>query len=63
MNRPARLTDLYDRYMTAAKLHRAHSESCDTCRPDAPCETGRPLWERFTRLQDAYLTELCKQQH
>ncbi|MCA1219267.1 hypothetical protein [Streptomyces sp. 8L] len=62
MNRPARLTDLYDRYLTAAKTHAAHRESCDACRPGAPCEVGGPLWERFERLQDAYLTQLRKQQ-
>jgi hypothetical protein len=58
-----RLTDLYDRYMTASKLHTAHRESCSQCQPDTPCPQSRPLWERLECLQDAYLNELRKQKH
>jgi hypothetical protein len=62
-DRPTRLTDLYDRYLTAAKTHAAHRETCGACRPGIPCEMGRLLWRLFERLQDAYLAELRKQQH
>lgn len=47
--------DLYTRYMKAHQDNEAHKEACADCAPDAPCETGRPVFEWFARLQDAYL--------
>ncbi|MDX3433889.1 hypothetical protein PV664_33950 [Streptomyces sp. ME01-18a] len=47
--------DLHARYMDAAATWRAHREACTTCQHGTPCKAGAPLFERFTRLQDAYL--------
>jgi hypothetical protein len=47
--------DLYTRYMKAHQDNEAHKASCSECAPDAPCPAGLPAFERFARLQDAYL--------
>lgn len=52
--------DLYQRYMAAARAHRGHERQCPSCSPQARCETGRRLYESFTRLQDVYLNRLRK---
>lgn len=49
--------DLYQRYMAAARAHRAHAKACADCRPDAFCAAGSPLFEKFSRLQDAHLNQ------
>ncbi|MGW2841850.1 hypothetical protein ACWCWD_29195 [Streptomyces sp. NPDC001493] len=49
---------LLTRYMAAHRTWRDHSGDCTTCQPDTPCKTGRPLYERFADLQDAYLRTL-----
>jgi hypothetical protein len=54
--------DLYTRYMKAFQAHEAHKAGCADCQPDAPCEKGRPILERFARLQDAYLQRQRGQQ-
>ncbi|WP_202541469.1 hypothetical protein [Streptomyces sp. SID2563] len=48
---------LHTRYMTATTAWRTHHNSCPTCRSGQHCATGAQLFERFTRLQDAYLTQ------
>ncbi|MFE8978585.1 hypothetical protein ACFYM7_34965 [Streptomyces cyaneofuscatus] len=50
--------DLYTRYMAASHAWRAHLKRCSACTAEERCPDGAPLWERFTRLQDAYLTHL-----
>ncbi|MFI5726933.1 hypothetical protein [Streptomyces cyaneofuscatus] len=50
--------DLYTRYMAASEAWRAHLQRCSTCAAEERCPDGAPLWERFTGLQDAYLTHL-----
>ncbi|WP_331740576.1 hypothetical protein OG323_37810 (plasmid) [Streptomyces cyaneofuscatus] len=50
--------DLYARYMTASGTWRTHLKRCSTCTAEERCPAGAPLWERFTHLQDAYLTHL-----
>lgn len=50
--------DLYTRYMSANDTWGAHCKSCPTCTGERCCPDGAPLWERFERLQDAYLTHL-----
>ncbi|GGS24565.1 hypothetical protein GCM10010284_66880 [Streptomyces rubiginosohelvolus] len=53
--------DLHTRYMEARRTWADHADDCDTCTPTQPgCPDGTPLWERFSRLQDAYLTHLRK---
>lgn len=47
--------DLYTRYMKAHQDNETHKAGCADCRPDAPCPVGLPIFERFGRLQDAYL--------
>ncbi|MER5556343.1 hypothetical protein ABT001_32600 [Streptomyces sp. NPDC002793] len=47
--------DLHTRYMAAANTWDAHRAGCTTCQHTTPCKTGAPLFERFARLQDAYL--------
>ncbi|MFD5728327.1 hypothetical protein ACFWMT_19850 [Streptomyces sp. NPDC058368] len=47
---------LHTRYMTAATAWRTHRKGCSLCRNSEPCTTGRQLFERFARLQDAYLS-------
>ncbi|WP_329212494.1 hypothetical protein [Streptomyces sp. NBC_01708] len=47
--------DLHTRYMTAAQTWAAHRRGCTTCQHDTPCKVGAPLYERFSRLQDAYM--------
>lgn len=47
--------DLYTRYMKAFQDHTVHTADCADCRPDQPCAVGAPVFERFSRLQDAYL--------
>ncbi|MFD4595719.1 hypothetical protein ACIQJ8_33140 [Streptomyces globisporus] len=51
--------DLYTRYMDALSVWTDHAADCGTCTPTQPgCPQGTALWERFSRLQDAYLTHL-----
>ncbi|MFJ3973485.1 hypothetical protein ACIPYR_35830 [Streptomyces parvus] len=51
--------DLYSRYMGARSTWADHADDCGTCTPTRPaCPDGTALWERFSRLQDAYLTRL-----
>ncbi|MFI5905238.1 hypothetical protein [Streptomyces cyaneofuscatus] len=52
------MADLYTRYMAASDTWRAHLNPCSACAAEERCPDGAPLWERFTRLQDAYLTHL-----
>ncbi|MFG3179820.1 hypothetical protein ACGFZC_32820 [[Kitasatospora] papulosa] len=47
--------DLRTRYMRATDTWTAHWADCTTCQHSTPCAAGAPLFERFTRLQDAYL--------
>lgn len=54
--------DLYTRYMKAHQDNVAHQAGCADCRSGAPCAAGRPIFERFARLQDAYLRRLRGQQ-
>ncbi len=48
---------LHTRYMAAATAWRTHCEGCPPCQNRQPCTAGASLFERFTRLQDAYLTQ------
>lgn len=49
--------DLYTRYMDAHRTWADHAAGCGTCTTIQPgCPDGIPLWERYCRLQDAYLT-------
>ncbi|UTR83685.1 hypothetical protein [Streptomyces cavourensis] len=51
--------DLYTRYMAASDQWRAHRKGCPPCTDGrSRCADGTGLWERFCRLQDAYLTHL-----
>ncbi|WP_333732552.1 hypothetical protein [Streptomyces sp. IBSBF 3010] len=43
--------------MAAATAWRTHCEGCPPCQNRQPCTAGASLFERFTRLQDAYLTQ------
>ncbi|MGZ2360953.1 hypothetical protein LRE75_30465 [Streptomyces sp. 372A] len=43
--------------MAASTAWRTHHNSCQPCRSGQHCATGAQLFERFARLQDAYLTE------
>ncbi|MFC9183324.1 hypothetical protein ACFTZJ_21945 [Streptomyces globisporus] len=53
--------DLHTRYMNAHRTWADHADDCDTCTPTQhACPHGNSLWERFSRLQDAYLTHLRK---
>ncbi|MGY1583846.1 hypothetical protein [Streptomyces sp. MN13] len=52
--------DLYRRYMKAFQILELHKSGCQVCRPDLPCEAGRPMYERFSRLQDAYRERVAK---
>lgn len=47
--------DLYQRYQAAHRAHQTHAETCTSCTEQDHCPAGAPLWESFTRLQDAYL--------
>ncbi|WLQ69192.1 MULTISPECIES: hypothetical protein [Streptomyces] len=47
--------DLHTRYMRAADIWDAYRAGCTTCQHDTRCAAGVRLFERFTRLQDAYL--------
>ncbi|MEU2346030.1 hypothetical protein ACFRAA_33315 [[Kitasatospora] papulosa] len=47
--------DLRTRYVAAADTWRTHRADCTTCQQRTPCTVGAPLFERFTRLQEAYL--------
>ncbi|WP_331755871.1 hypothetical protein [Streptomyces sp. NBC_01643] len=49
---------LHTRYMAASDAWRIHRKGCEPCQIKQPCETGAPLFERLTRLQDAYLNHL-----
>ncbi|MFF3975069.1 hypothetical protein ACFYZ6_35180 [Streptomyces rubiginosohelvolus] len=52
-------TDLRSRYMNAHRTWADHADGCGTCTPTQhACPDGSALWERFSRLQDAYLTHL-----
>lgn len=48
-------SDLHTRYMAATNTWDAHRAGCTICQHHTPCETGAPLFERFARIQDAYL--------
>jgi hypothetical protein len=50
--------DLHARYMAASTTWRTHRKGCPPCQTGQPCEAGAPLFERFTRLQNAYLNHL-----
>ncbi|MFI8769506.1 hypothetical protein ACIGN6_32005 [Streptomyces sp. NPDC053792] len=56
----ARSDDLYRRYMAAFNEWTTHVTGC-SCRAEAPCEAGKPLFERFSRLQDAWNNHLTQQ--
>ncbi|MCX0247931.1 hypothetical protein [Streptomyces drozdowiczii] len=43
--------------MAASTAWRTHRNTCSPCRSGQHCETGAQLFERFARLQDAYLAE------
>ncbi|MFB7598381.1 hypothetical protein [Streptomyces sp. NPDC056160] len=47
--------DLYQRYMAAHRANQAHSDACTTCTAATRCPDGQRVYERFARLQDAYL--------
>ncbi|MFE1519572.1 hypothetical protein ACFW9I_22580 [[Kitasatospora] papulosa] len=47
--------DLHTRYMRATDTWNAHRAGCATCQGGTRCEAGARLFERFSRLQDAYL--------
>ncbi|MCX4657363.1 hypothetical protein OG249_36490 [Streptomyces microflavus] len=49
--------DIYTRYMAASDAWSAHLKGCQ-CTAEQPCPAGAPLRERFSDLQDAYLTHL-----
>lgn len=49
---------LHARYMNASDAWRAHRKGCQPCQTERPCEACEPLFERFVRLQDAYLHHL-----
>lgn len=51
---------LYERYMAAAREHAVHSTTCTACQADATCASATRLLERFSRLQDAYNTQLAQ---
>ncbi|MEW2426002.1 hypothetical protein AB0911_36360 [Streptomyces nigra] len=53
--------DLFVRYMKAFDDSTAHTASCLACQGETPCAAGKPIHERFARLQDAY-TARQKQQ-
>ncbi|MFD5065153.1 hypothetical protein [Streptomyces sp. NPDC058394] len=46
--------DLHARYMRAAATWRTHLDNCRPCQDSQYCPAGAPLFERFSRLQDAY---------
>ncbi|WP_331759374.1 hypothetical protein [Streptomyces sp. NBC_01579] len=50
--------DLHARYMQASDAWRTHRKGCEPCQSEQRCPTGRPLFERFSRLQDAYTQRL-----
>lgn len=49
--------DLYERYMAADRAHREHVATCTTCTTESRCTAGAELFEKFSRLQDAYLRQ------
>lgn len=49
---------LHTRYMAASDAWRIHRKGCPPCQSGQPCGTGAPLFERFARLQNDYLTHL-----
>ncbi|MYT77526.1 hypothetical protein YW3DRAFT_06517 [Streptomyces sp. MnatMP-M77] len=51
--------DLYTRYIGATDRWAEHAADCGACTTTEPgCPDGIPLWERYCRLQDAYLNHL-----
>ncbi|MFD8474853.1 hypothetical protein ACFV2E_22800 [Streptomyces globisporus] len=45
--------------MEAHRTWADHADDCGTCTPTQPgCPDGTALWDRFSRLQAAYLTHL-----
>ncbi|WP_328541088.1 hypothetical protein [Streptomyces sp. NBC_00344] len=46
--------DLHTRYMQASDAWHTHHKGCEPCQTEQRCPTGRQF-ERFARLQDAYL--------
>lgn len=49
---------LHARYMAASDTWRAHRKGCPPCQNGRHCPDGEPLFEQFTRLQNAYLNHL-----
>lgn len=49
---------LHTRYMAASDVWRAHRKGCRPCQEGHHCPDGEPLYERFARLQSAYLNHL-----
>jgi hypothetical protein len=47
--------DLYTRYLAADRAWRVHASDCTSCKACTHCRAGAPLYERFARIQDAYL--------
>ncbi|MEW2297092.1 hypothetical protein ABZ719_31065 [Streptomyces sp. NPDC006743] len=52
--------DLYQRYMAAHRAQRAHTDACTTCTVTDRCSDGQRVYDRFVRLQDAYLAQQRK---
>ncbi|MFB6876349.1 hypothetical protein [Streptomyces sp. NPDC056323] len=50
--------DLHTRYMRASDAWRTHRKGCSPCGSGQYCPTGKPLYQRFADLQDAYLRGL-----
>ncbi|WP_234323307.1 hypothetical protein [Streptomyces bikiniensis] len=46
--------------MAAFNEWTTHITGC-SCRTEAPCEAGAPLFERFSRLQAAWTNHLTQQ--
>ncbi|WP_327425683.1 hypothetical protein OG612_42595 (plasmid) [Streptomyces sp. NBC_01527] len=46
--------DLHARYMQATATWRTHLDNCRPCQDSQYCPAGAQLFERFSRLQDAY---------
>ncbi|MGW3698739.1 hypothetical protein ACWECR_38635 [Streptomyces sp. NPDC005056] len=50
--------DLHARYMQATATWRTHLGTCGPCQGSQRCPAGAQLFERFSRLQDAYTQRL-----
>ncbi|PAU46886.1 hypothetical protein CK936_21525 [Streptomyces albireticuli] len=53
--------DLFLRYMRAFQTSTEHVDGCAACQAYEPCQVGKPLHERFARLQDAYVQRRARQ--